>query len=359
MRVLVTGSCGLIGSEAVRYYSRRASVVAGIDNNMRSKFFGPDGDTTWVRVRLERDCPHYRHHGIDIRNHQAVASLVQDLQPDLVVHCAAQPSHDRAADLPTVDFQVNAVGTLGLLEAVRQHRRDAAFVFLSTNKVYGDAPNRIAMRELETRWDYADPAYIEGIAEDFTIDQSTHSVFGASKLAADVMVQEYGRYFQMKTVAFRGGCLTGPAHSGAEQHGFLAYLLRAAREGRRYTIYGYKGKQVRDQIHSADVIEAIEAFRREPKAGAVYNLGGGRTNSVSVVEAIDRAEQLLGVTMDTRYSDQHRIGDHICYYTDLRRFQQDYPGWSIQHSLDDILEDLAAVVDAADKRPARVKLGAR
>ena len=341
MKVLVTGSCGLIGSEAVRYYDRRAEIVAGIDNNMRREFFGPDGDTTWMQKRLEAECTRYRHHGADIRDRQEIARLVDELKPDLILHCAAQPSHDLAARIPFVDFEVNALGTLNLLEAARSSVPEAVFVFTSTNKVYGDGPNRIPLRELETRWDYDDPAYANGIPETFSIDQSTHSIFGASKVAADVLVQEYGRYFGMKTVAFRGGCLTGSAHSGVELHGFLSYFFKAAKEGRRYTIYGYKGKQVRDQIHSVDVLRAIDEFYKNPKSGAVYNLGGGKQNSVSILECLEKVGQLLGKRIESVYSDQNRIGDHICYYSDLSALKADYPNWSITYSLDDILEDLA------------------
>ena len=341
MKVLVTGSCGLIGSEAVRYYDRRAEIVAGIDNNMRREFFGPDGDTTWMQKRLEAECTRYRHHGADIRDRQEIARLVDELKPDLILHCAAQPSHDLAARIPFVDFEVNALGTLNLLEAARSSVPEAVFVFTSTNKVYGDGPNRIPLRELETRWDYDDPDYANGISETFSIDQSTHSIFGASKVAADVLVQEYGRYFGMKTVAFRGGCLTGSAHSGVELHGFLSYFFKAATEGRRYTIYGYKGKQVRDQIHSVDVLAAIDEFYKNPKCGAVYNLGGGKGNSVSILECLEKVGQLLGKRIEYVYSDQHRIGDHICYYSDLSALKADYPNWSITYSLDDILQDLA------------------
>ena len=339
MKVLVTGSCGLIGSEAVRYYDKRAELVVGIDNNMRAEFFGEDGDTTWVKNTLELECPKYKHLSVDIRDREKIAEIVDDVRPDLIIHCAAQPSHDLAAKVPFIDFEVNAVGTLNLLEATRHSVPEAVFIFMSTNKVYGDAPNNISLMELETRWDYDDPRYANGIPESFSIDQSKHSLFGASKVAADVLVQEYGQYFGMKTVAFRGGCLTGPGHSGAELHGFLSYFFKAALNGRRYTIYGYKGKQVRDQIHSVDVIRAFDEFYKNPKCGAVYNLGGGKDNSVSILESIDRVEQLLGKKIHYEYSDQNRIGDHICYYSDLTKLKNDFTNWSLTYSIDDIFEE--------------------
>jgi CDP-paratose 2-epimerase len=343
--VIVTGSAGLIGSEAVRFYNDHAVNVIGIDNNLRATFFGPDGDTAWRRAELEARCSRYTHLAEDIRDFERMERLIDEVRPELIIHCAAQPSHDLAARVPILDFETNAVGTLNLLEATRRHVPDACFIFMSTNKVYGDAPNRIALHERPTRWDFADPRYVEGIDESLTIDQSTHSLFGASKVAADVLVQEYGRYFGMKTVCFRGGCLTGTGHSGAELHGFLAYLVKTLATGRRYTIFGYKGKQVRDQIHSRDVVLAFESFRLNPKSGAVYNLGGGKANSVSVLEAIDRFEQLVGIKIEKTFSDQARTGDHICYYTDLRRFQNDYPEWRITTGLDQIFEEF--VVDFA------------
>jgi CDP-paratose 2-epimerase len=270
-----------------------------------------------------------------------MARVVQDSRPSLIVHCAAQPSHDLAASRPFDDFDVNAVGTLNLLEAARSSAPEAPFVFLSTNKVYGDAPNELPLVELETRWEYADPADQEGIDETMRIDATMHSLFGASKVAADVLVQEYGRYFGMPTVCFRGGCLTGPNHSGAELHGFLAYLARAAKERRTYRVFGYKGKQVRDNIHSYDVCTAIMAFAERPTSAAVYNLGGGRENSVSVIEAIARFEELLGVRLPTQYVPEARRGDHICYISDLRRFRTDYPEWELTISLDEVFESLA------------------
>jgi len=341
MKVLVTGSCGLIGSEAVKYYDVRSDLVLGIDNNMRAEFFGSDGDTNWKRKELEAQCKRYRHVSVDIRVKHDVYKVFDEMRPDLVIHCAAQPSHDLAARIPFIDFEVNAVGTLNLLEATREKAPDAVFIFTSTNKVYGDAPNNIKMKELPTRWDYDDSNYVNGIPEVFSIDQSKHSIFGASKVAADIMVQEYGRYFGMKTAVFRGGCLTGPGHSGAELHGFLSYFFKVAFTGKIYTIYGYKGKQVRDNIHSIDVVRAFDEFFMNPKCAAVYNLGGGKENSVSILECIERVESLLGKRIRYEYTDQNRIGDHICYYSDLTKLKRDFPNWSITRSIDDIFEELA------------------
>jgi CDP-paratose 2-epimerase len=342
-RALITGSSGLIGSEAVAFFDRLGWRVDGIDNNMRRDFFGPDGDTRPNLLRLHATTRHFTTHDLDIRDRAGVARLMREVAPDLIVHCAAQPSHDLAAQRPFDDFDINAGGTLNLLEAARQHRRDTPFVHMSTNKVYGDAPNERPLVELETRYDYAAPEHYHGVAEDCRIDASLHSVFGASKVAADVMVQEYGRYFGMPTVCFRGGCLTGPNHSGAELHGFLAYLARAVREGRGYRIFGYKGKQVRDNIHAHDVCTAMLAFYEAPRTGAVYNLGGGRANSVSMLEAIARFEALFGTSLAVEHVAEARRGDHICYISDLRRFQTDYPQWRISRSIDDIFAELAAV----------------
>jgi len=340
-RVLVTGSSGLIGSEAVAFFDARGWEVLGVDNNMRRVFFGADGDTAWNLERLRRATKRFTHHDVDIRQRDAMLDLFAASRLDLVVHCAAQPSHDLARERPFDDFEVNAVGTLNLLEATRRHCPESPFVFMSTNKVYGDAPNEKPMRELATRFDYADPADAEGISEGCRVDAALHSLFGASKLAADVLVQEYGRYFGIPTVCYRGGCLTGPNHSGAELHGFLAYLARCVREGRRYRIYGYKGKQVRDNIHSYDVCTAFLAFYESPRVAAVYNLGGGRENSVSILEAVGRFEELIGKTLDVEYVDENRVGDHICYISDLRRLRADFPSWNLTRSLDDILRELA------------------
>ena len=342
MKVLVTGSSGLIGSESVKYYDARANLVVGLDNNMREHFFGSDGNTEWRRKELESCCINFKHHHIDIRDRAKVRKVIAEVQPDLIIHCAAQPSHDLAAKIPFEDFDVNAVGTLNLLEATRKENPQAIFIFMSTNKVYGDAPNYIKLQELETRWDYDNPEFFHGIPETFSIDHSLHSLFGASKVAADVMVQEYGRYFGMRTATFRGGCLTGPGHAGAELHGFLSYFFKAARSGKVYTIFGYKGKQVRDQIHSHDVVRAFDAFYRNPRCAAVYNLGGGKANSASILECIDKIERLLDKTISYDYQEQNRIGDHICYYSDLRKFKHDYPDWELEYSLDKILEEMAS-----------------
>jgi CDP-paratose 2-epimerase len=339
-KLLVTGSSVLIGSEVVTYFDRRGWQVIGIDNNMRRDFFGPDGDTRWNLRRLQATCEQFTHYDLDIRDRNAVLEVVKTVQPDLIVHAAAQPSHDLAAKRPFDDFDVNAAGTLNLLEATRQHAPEAVFVHMSTNKVYGDRPNTIELAETSTRWDYADPAFVDGINETFPIDHSRHSLFGASKVAADVMVQEYGRYFGMKTCCLRGGCLTGPNHTGVQLHGFLSYLIRCNIEEREYTIFGYQGKQVRDNIHSLDVAHCIELFFEMPQSGAVFNLGGGRSNSVSILEAFERAEQLTGKPMKYRYQDKPREGDHICYISDLSHLKHSLPGWEITKSLDNIFEEI-------------------
>jgi CDP-paratose 2-epimerase len=338
---VVTGSSGLIGSEMVATLDDRGFAVHGVDNNMRMDFFGPDGDTTGNLERLVKETKRFTHHALDVRDRNGIERLVAEVRPELIVHCAAQPSHDLAARRPFDDFDVNAVGTLNLLEAARQSCPESPFVFLSTNKVYGDAPNELELVELETRYDYADPALHEGIDESCRIDTTLHSLFGASKAAADLLVQEYGRYFGMPTVCFRGGCLTGTSHASAELHGFLAYLARCVLEGRTYRIYGYKGKQVRDNIHSSDVCAAALAYADSPSPGAVYNIGGGRANSVSILEAIARLEELTGRTLEVEYVDEARRGDHICYISDLGRLKADYPQWEITVSLDEILSDLA------------------
>lgn len=339
MNVLVTGSSGLIGSEAVEYFDRQGHRVVGVDNNMRREFFGPEGDTTWNLERLRQVTRRFEHHDADIRDRERMRRLFRENRFGLIVHCAAQPSHDKAREIPLVDFEVNAVGTVNLLEAARQYAPEAPFIFLSTNKVYGDAPNELPLVELEKRWDYAREEDYHGIAETCRIDRTLHSLFGASKTAADVMAQEYGRYYGMPVGIFRGGCLTGPKHAGVELHGFLSYLVKVARNGGEYTIYGYKGKQVRDNVHSFDVIRAFEEFARAPRAGEVYNLGGGRANSVSVLEAIERIEELSGRKIRWRYVEQPRRGDHICYISDLRKFQSHYPRWQVTRSLEDILRE--------------------
>jgi CDP-paratose 2-epimerase len=347
---LVTGSSGLIGSEAVEFLDRRGWRVHGVDNNMRRDFFGEDGDTRWNLERLRQVAKRFEHHDLDVRDRAGIDALIREHRPDLIVHCAAQPSHDLAAQRPFDDFEVNALATLNLLEAARQHAPESPFVFLSTNKVYGDAPNELELVELDTRWDYADGR--AGIDENMRIDKTMHSLFGASKTAADVLVQEYGRYFGLPTVCFRGAPLTGPKHSAAELHGFLAYVARAAREGLTYRIFGYKGKQVRDNIHSYDVCTAIMAFAEAPSVAAVYNLGGGRENSISVIEAIAAFEDLTGKAIEQEYVEQARRGDHICYITDLGRLRSDYPEWEVSITLDEILAELAGVQPRARSKTA-------
>ena len=332
--LLVTGSSGLIGSEVCAYFSQLGYAVHGVDNNQRAVFFGPDGDTRWNQRRLETTLPRFSHHELDIRDRRGVLDLVDTLRPSAIVHTAAQPSHDRAAAIPFDDFDTNAGATLNLLEATRRFCPESPFVHMSTNKVYGDAPNNIPLQELETRWDYAEPAYEHGIAETFPIDRSTHSLFGASKVAADVMVQEYGRYFGMPTCCLRGGCLTGPNHAGVPLHGFLSYLVKCNLESREYTVLGYKGKQVRDNLHSYDVAAFIHAFIDAPRQAEVYNLGGGKQNSCSVLEAFTLVEQISGKRQRSVYVDTPRVGDHICYYSDLRRMKAHYPGWRITKTLE-------------------------
>lgn len=338
--LLVTGSSGLIGSEVVSHFASRGWRVFGVDNNQRADFFGPQGDTRWNQKRLSESYSSFNHVELDIRDREGVLKLLGDLKPNLIVHTAAQPSHDLAASRPFDDFDVNAVGTLNMLEAVRRHAADAVFVHMSTNKVYGDRPNTIKLKELTSRWDYDDPIFVHGIDENFPIDQSKHSLFGASKVAADVMVQEYGRYFGLKTCCLRGGCLTGPNHSGVELHGFLSYLVKTNLEGRTYKIFGYQGKQVRDNIHAQDVVRFIEAFWLNPRIGEVYNIGGGRANSVSILEAFDRVAAMSGKSMIYEYLDRNREGDHICYISDLSKMYAQFPDWRLTKSLDDTLEEI-------------------
>jgi len=344
--ILVTGSSGLIGSEAVEYFDRQGHKVVGVDNNMRRVFFGSPGDTLWNLERLKKSTRQFHPMALDIRDGSGVMELFRENHFDLIIHCAAQPSHDKAAEIALLDFEVNAMGTVNLLEAARQHCPEAAFIFMSTNKVYGDAPNEKALRETETRYDYADPADYEGIDETCRIDRTMHSLFGASKVAADIYAQEYGRYFGMPVGVFRGGCLTGPSHSGVELHGFLSYLLKVALSGKSYTVFGYKGKQVRDNIHSFDVVRAFEEFARNPRSGEVYNLGGGRDNSVSMLEAISRIEALTNRKINWTYSEKARKGDHICYISNLTKLRNHYPGWSLTRSLDLILVEMVAAEKA-------------
>jgi CDP-paratose 2-epimerase len=339
-KLLVTGSSGLIGSEVCVHFSNLGWEIHGLDNNQRAIFFGPNGDTRWNQQRLENTLDNFHHHELDIRNREGVIQLVKEIQPDAIVHTAAQPSHDRAAAIPFDDFDTNAVGTLNLLEATRQYSTSIPFVHMSTNKVYGDAPNKIEMVELDTRWDYNDSTFENGISETFTIDQSKHSLFGASKVAADVMVQEYGRYFDMPTCCLRGGCLTGPNHTGVELHGFLSYLVKCNLEEKEYTIFGYKGKQVRDNIHSYDVARFIEEFIAAPRSGEVYNIGGGKDNTCSILEAFKIVEKYTGNPMKYKYDEANRIGDHICYYSDLSKMIDHYPNWDITKTLDDTILEI-------------------
>lgn len=349
--IVVTGSSGLIGSEAARWFHAQGFDVVGIDNNMRAYFFGQDGSVDWNARKLASSLRRFRHEAIDIRDAGAVDRLFQSIGKDiaLVVHCAAQPSHDWAAREPVTDFTVNANGTLVLLEATRRFAPDAVFLFTSTNKVYGDAPNHLPLIEKETRWelDPAHPWSEHGIDESMSIDQTQHSIFGAGKVAADVMVQEYGRYFGMRTGVFRAGCLTGPSHSGAELHGFLAYLVRCAVTGRAYTIHGYKGKQVRDNIHSSDLVQCFWHFFRSPRIAAVYNIGGSRHANCSVLEAIQLIQELSGRGLDYTISADARIGDHIWWISDVRRFQHDYPAWSYSY---DLRSTLLEMIDSAASR---------
>lgn len=339
MKILITGSSGLIGSECVLHFDSLGHIIHGIDNNMRKFFFGEKGDTLWNQARIKKVTKNFIHHDIDIRDREAIDKLFKEEKFDAIIHCAAQPSHDKAKEIPFIDFEVNALGTLNLLEANRHHSLNSPFVFMSTNKVYGDAPNEVPLVELETRWEYAKDEDRHGIDENCRIDQSKHSIFGASKVAADVMVQEYGRYFGIPTVCYRGGCLTGPQHSGVELHGFLSYLVKVAVSGGKYTVFGYKGKQVRDQIHSFDVMRAFEEFLKNPKSGAVYNLGGGRENNLSILEAFKKIENITGKKVNWEYVDKNREGDHICYISDLAKLKNDYPDWKITKSLDEIIDE--------------------
>lgn len=341
---LITGSAGLIGSEAAAFFANRGLEVVGVDNDMRRVFFGDDASTAWNRNQLEQRLgKRYTHYDIDIRDQAAIADLFKRYGSaiSLVIHTAAQPSHDWAAREPHTDFTVNANGTLNLLEATRQYAPNAVFIFTSTNKVYGDTPNRLPLIELERRWEI-DPShtYANGIREDMSIDHTLHSLFGASKVAADVLVQEYGRYFGMATACFRGGCLTGPNHSGAQLHGFLAYLMRCAATGTSYTVYGYKGKQVRDNIHSADLIHAFDAFYRAPRSAEVYNIGGGRFSNCSMLEAIDLCQEITGRDLNWTYSETNRIGDHIWWVSDTSHFEQQYPDWKLEYDVPRILREI-------------------
>lgn len=341
---LITGSGGLIGAASVRHFTARFDRVIGIDNDMRRVFFGEEASTRWQAERLKEQLPNYVHHPVDIRDVAALERIFQEHGADikLIVHTAAQPSHDKAADIPFLDFEVNANGTLNMLELTRRHCPQAVFIFTSTNKVYGDTPNELPLVELETRWeiDPSHPYHANGIDERMSIDHSKHSLFGASKVAADVMAQEYGRYFGIRTGIFRGGCLTGPGHSGAQLHGFLSYLMKCAMDRRPYTIFGYKGKQVRDNIHADDLVAMFDAFYRAPRVAEVYNAGGGRFANCSMLEAIAICERITGNRMQVTLSDQNRIGDHIWYVSDLSRFKQHYPGWQPRFGIEATLTQI-------------------
>ena len=338
--LLVTGSSGLIGSEVCVHFAGLGWKIHGIDNNQRAVFFGPSGDTRWNQHRLEKKIKDYMHHEIDIRERESIISIIQAIRPDAIVHTAAQPSHDKAAAIPFDDFDTNAVGTFNLLEATRRYSTQIPFVHMSTNKVYGDAPNEIPLIEMETRWDYADERFKNGIPESFRLDQTKHSLFGASKVSADISVQEYGRYFSMPTACLRGGCLTGPNHTGVELHGFLSYLVKCNLEEKEYTVFGYKGKQVRDNIHSYDVARFIEEFIQSPRIAEVYNIGGGKNNTCSILEAFEMISRISGIPMKWNYQEENRIGDHICYYSDLSKMRSHYPGWNITKSLEDTFNEI-------------------
>ena len=341
MVAIVTGSAGLIGAESSRFLADKGLDVFGIDNDMRAYFFGTSASTQWSKIQLEKEVRNYRHKDIDIRNYDGLKDIFRRLGSSikLILHTAAQPSHDWAAQEPLTDFHVNANGTLNLLELARQYSPKAVFIFTSTNKVYGDTPNRLPLEELEFRWELASnhTYYKNGIDESMSIDSSLHSLFGASKVAADILVQEYGRYFDMATACFRGGCLTGPGHSGAELHGFLAYLGKCALTGDQYTVFGYKGKQVRDNIHSNDLVNAFWHFYESPRIGEVYNIGGGRHSNCSMLEAIKMAETITNRKFNWTYSDTNRIGDHIWWVSDVSRFQTHYPQWEFTHNIEQIM----------------------
>ena len=340
---IITGSCGLIGSESVLYFGAKGFKVVGIDNDMRAYYFGKAASTGRMKKILAGRVKGYEHHNVDIRQFSALEKIFKKYSKDikLIIHTAAQPSHDWAAKEPLTDFSVNANGTLNLLELTRQYAPKAVFIFVSTNKVYGDLPNYLPLRELETRYEISqDHVFYDGIDETMSIDASKHSLFGASKVAADILVQEYGRYFGMKTVCFRGGCLTGPHHSGAMLHGFLSYLMKCAVIGERYTIFGYQGKQVRDNIHSHDLINAFYEFTLKPRAGEVYNIGGGRLNSCSILEAKALCEEIAGKKIKAVYTNKNRSGDHVWYISSLKKFQSHYPRWQQKYNLRSTLVEI-------------------
>jgi len=341
--VIVTGSCGLIGSETVSFFAAKGFEIVGVDNNLRQSFFGKDGSTIWNRQRLQKQHKNYRHYSVDIRNGRKMNAIFKRYGRDiaLIVHAAAQPSHDWAASAPRIDFSINATGTLILLEAMRKFAAQAVFIFTSTNKVYGDTPNRLPLIEEDRRFELSgEHRYFNGVDETMSVDHCLHSVFGASKLAADIMTQEYGRYFGLKTGVFRGGCITGPVHSGAQLHGFLSYLIKCAVTKRKYKIYGYLGKQVRDNIHAFDLVNAFYHYFQNPRVGEVYNIGGSRFANVSVLEAIQLCEKLTGERLDYEYIDTHRIGDHIWWISDVSKFKSDYPQWQYKFSIEETVRQI-------------------
>lgn len=344
-KVLITGSGGLIGSESTRFFCNKGFEVIGIDNDMRARFFGDEASTKWNSELLVKSFKNYRHLSIDIRDEEKIEELFSKEKFDLIIHCAAQPSHDWAAKDPYTDFTINANGTLYLLDNFRKYSPDAVFIFTSTNKVYGDTPNLLPLIEKETRFELPENhKYYNGIDESMSIDNSKHSLFGVSKLAADLLVQEYGKYFNLKTAVFRGGCLTGPAHSGTELHGFLAYLIKCIKTGRKYSIYGYKGKQVRDNIHSYDLVNAFYQCYLEPRCGEVYNMGGSRHSNISMLEAIEKIEELTGKKANIEYIDQNRLGDHIWYISDVSKFKEHYPEWNYKYDIDMILKEMCTEI---------------
>lgn len=348
--VLITGSAGLIGSEAVRFFANKGFKIVGIDNNYRKYFFGANASTLWNKNKLKKEINSYIHYSYDIRNQKKIENVFKEYKFDLIIHTAAQPSHDWAAKEPLTDFSINALGTLVLLEGFRKYAKDAVFIFTSTNKVYGDNPNKLPLKEIKSRYELdKNHRFFKGIDESMSLDNCTHSIFGVSKASADLMVQEYGRYFNLKTGIFRGGCLTGPAHSSASLHGFLAYLVSSIVKGKEYKIYGYKGKQVRDNIHSFDVVNAFYHFYKKPRIGEVYNLGGSRYSNISVLEAVEKIEKILGKKAKIKYDPKNRIGDHIWYISDISKFKNHYPGWEYTYDCDDILEELCKFAKEVNK----------
>jgi CDP-paratose 2-epimerase len=340
MKTLITGSGGLIGSEAVKFFDSIGHEVVGIDNNMRKLFFGPEGDVSWNLARLGESTSNFVNYDLDIRNKESIDEIFKRNRFDLIIHCAAQPAHTKAEEIPILDFEVNALGTLHLLEATRQHCPNAVFIHMSTNKVYGNSPNEIPVTELETRYEFADPRFFDGLDETIRIDQCTHTLFGASKVAGDILAQEYARSFGMKVGIFRGGCLTGPSHAGVELQGFLSYLVKIAISGKKFTIYGHKGKQLRDQIHSYDVIRAFAEFASNPHSGEVYNIGGGRQNSASVLESISLVEEITGRKINYSYIDEPRKGDQICNVANTKKLRTHFPNWTVTVGLREIVKEM-------------------